>query len=173
MKAKKVALWGILGALAVTVSFLEGLFDISFLPPGAQPGLSNIVTVFSIFVGGFPAAVYITLIKALLAFVTRGATAFLLSLAGGLASATATVLLLKMRRCPFSIIGISVIGAIIHNMSQLICASVLAKTPSLIYYAPVLLGFALISGAVTGFCLKALKPYSDKIKEKKSCEKRL
>lgn len=44
MNAKKIALWGMMGALALTVSFIESCFELPFLPPGAKLGLANIIT---------------------------------------------------------------------------------------------------------------------------------
>lgn len=165
MKSKRVALWGIMGALAIVVSFLEGLFDIPFLPPGAKLGLSNVITVAAAMISGLGGAAYITAVKSLFAFLTRGTTAFLLSLSGGVLSTLATVVLLKWKRCPFSLLGISVIGALMHNAGQLAAAAVLSGTAALMYYAPVLLLFSLVAGALTGFILTAIKPFMQKFSQ--------
>ena len=156
MKTKKIAFLGVMGALAIAVTFLEGLFNIPFLPPGAKPGLSNIITVAAYFVSGSVGAVYVSALKALFALITRGGIAFLLSLSGGLFSAFIMILLFKMKKCPFSTIGISIIGAICHNLMQIFVSIIVTKTVSLIYYLPVLLIFSLISGTVTGVILKSL-----------------
>ncbi|MDD6011596.1 MAG: heptaprenyl diphosphate synthase, partial [Oscillospiraceae bacterium] len=60
MRAKKTAFLGILGALALVLGFLEQLIvpDIPFLPVGAKPGLSNIVTMYTACTLGFPGALY-------------------------------------------------------------------------------------------------------------------
>ncbi|NLX93720.1 MAG: Gx transporter family protein, partial [Clostridiales bacterium] len=45
---KKIALLGILGAQALALSALENLIPaFPGLPPGAKPGLSNIVTMYT------------------------------------------------------------------------------------------------------------------------------
>lgn len=156
MKTKKIAFLGVLGALTIAVSFLEGLFNIPFLPPGAKPGLSNIVTVSAYFMQGTWGAICITVLKALFALVTRGGIAFLLSLSGGLISIAVMIMLLKMKKCPFSITGISIIGAMSHNIAQIVTSIVVTGTLALIYYLPVLLVFSLISGTVTGVILRTL-----------------
>ena len=158
MKVKKIAFLGIMGALAIAVSFVEGFFNIPFLPPGAKPGLSNIITVSAYFISGTWGAIYIALLKALFALVTRGGVAFLLSFSGGMLSAFIMILLLKMKKCPFSVMGISVIGAIFHNTGQIIASVIITKTVSLIYYLPALMVFSVIAGLVTGAVLKALNP---------------
>lgn len=165
MKTKKIAFLGVMGALAIAVAFLEGLFNIPFLPPGAKPGLSNIITVSAYFLTNTWGAIYISVIKAVFALVTRGGIAFLLSLSGGLFSTAIMILLFKMKKCPFSVIGISVLGAICHNVAQILVSIIVTKTVSLIYYLPVLLVFSLISGTVTGIILKVIKPLFEKSRE--------
>ena len=58
------------------------------------------------------------------------------------------------------IVGISIIGAIIHNTAQLGVSILITKTPMLIYYLPVLIVFSLFSGTITGVIIKILKPYN-------------
>lgn len=166
MKAKKIALFGIMGALAIVVSFLEGVFNVPFLPPGAKPGLSNIITLCALTLINFWGGIYIVAAKAVFALITRGGVAFLLSFSGGICSLIVMAALLRTKKCPFSIVGISIIGAIIHNMAQLGVSILITKTPSLIYYLPVLAVFSLISGSVTGVIIKILKPYLQKLREK-------
>ena len=165
MKAKKIALFGILGALAITVSFIDGLFALPFLPPGAKIGLSNVITLFALNVLNLWGGIYVVTVKAVFALLTRGVSAFLLSFSGGLLSFLVMAVLLKMKKCPFSIIGISIIGAIIHNIAQLGVSMFLTGTSALIYYLPVLVVFSLFSGTVTGVIIKILKPYIQRIRE--------
>lgn len=158
MHTKKIALWGILGALALAVSFLEGLFTLPFLPPGAKLGLSNIITMAAAACWGWSGMLYIALLKALFALFTRGATAFLLSAAGGICAGIFMVLCLKAQRCPFSYIGVGILSALAHNTAQLVIACCLTGTPALLYYAPPLLLCALLFGSATGILLQALLP---------------
>ena len=59
MKARKTALLGILCAQAIALSFLESLIPaLPFLPPGAKPGFSNIVTMFAVLTLGLPQAMH-------------------------------------------------------------------------------------------------------------------
>ena len=48
MKTNKTAFLGIMAALSLVLGFLENMLipDIPFLPVGAKPGLSNVVTMF-------------------------------------------------------------------------------------------------------------------------------
>ncbi len=166
MKTKKVALLGILSSLALVLGFLEHLVipDIPFLPVGAKPGLSNIVTMLTAVSLGFPSALCITIVKSLFALITRGVTASVMSFCGGVLSVCVMCVLLKFKDKVFSYIGISILCAIAHNIGQLIAACVISGTASLINYGKYLLIFSLITGFVTGSMLSLLMPRAEKIK---------
>ncbi|MBQ1895476.1 MAG: Gx transporter family protein, partial [Clostridia bacterium] len=98
-KTSFVALLGVLGAEALALSFLENFIPaVPGLPPGAKPGFANIVTMFTASTMGFLPALAITVLKSLFAFVTRGATAGMMSFAGGLLSTIVMVLLLRLKK---------------------------------------------------------------------------
>ena len=156
--ARSIAAFGLLGALAVVIAAFESalLPALPFLPPGAKPGLSNIVTTFAVSafsLGG----VYVTLCKAAFAWLTRGGTAALMSLAGGLLSTLALWLLLRAPR-RMSYIGVSLIAAVCHNVGQLAAAAALSGTPALFHYGKYLLLLAALTGFVTGVILNIVMP---------------
>lgn len=155
-----IALIAVLGAQALAISYLENFIPaVPGLPPGAKPGFSNIVTMFAASTLGFPGALCITLIKSVFAGITRGATAFLMSGVGGLFATVAMVLLLRIHKNPFGIMGISVAAAVAHNAGQLLVACIISGTPALVAgYGPFLLLFAVLTGAVTGTILRIVMP---------------
>lgn len=165
MKTNKVALLGIFGAVALVLSFLEGMLipDIPFLPVGAKPGLSNIITMYIAGTMGFPGAIYITMLKALFALITRGATGAFMSFSGGLLSTVAVCLLIKYQGRIFSYLGLGIVGAVMHNLGQLVAACIVSGTFALMNYGKYLLIFALITGTVTGSVLLVLMPRLGKI----------
>lgn len=159
-KAQKTALYGILSALALLLSVLENQLipDIPFLPPGAKIGLSNIITMLTASLSGFSGAMYITLLKGLFALLTRGATAGIMSLSGGVISTAVLCLTLKLCKDKLSFVGIGVLCACFHNVGQLAAACVISGTPMLFHYGKYLLLFAVVTGMVTGLCLNILMP---------------
>lgn len=164
-KNYKTALTAILCALAIALNFLEGLIPpFPFLPPGAKPGFSNIITMFAAGSLGFPHAIAIALLKGLFSFVTRGATAGIMSLSGGILSAVAMYLLMRYARKHLGLIGISVICALCHNLGQLMAAMLITSTANIVYYAPALAVFGIVTGAVTGVILRAVIPALEKMK---------
>lgn len=50
----------------------------------------------------------------------------------------------------FSIIGISVAGAVSHNIGQIIVAYLVVRTTGILFYVPILLLSAVIAGICTG-----------------------
>ncbi|MEG2022177.1 MAG: Gx transporter family protein, partial [Oscillospiraceae bacterium] len=98
---RSVALTGMLFALAIVLSFAEGMLTPIFgLPPGVKLGLSNIVVMFALFYIGKPQAVLLAVLKGGFAMLTRGFIAGVLSLSGGLFSCLILILLTYL---PFKI----------------------------------------------------------------------
>lgn len=163
-KTKYIALIGILGAQALVLSLIENFIPaIPGLPPGAKPGFSNIVTMFTASTLGLFPALGITLIKSIFAGITRGATAFFMSLCGGVLSTLVMVAILKLPKNPFGIVGVSIASATAHNAGQLAVSCIISGTPALVWgYGPLLLLFAIITGAVTGTILKIVMPALEK-----------
>lgn len=162
--AYKVALPAILCALALSLSFLESLIPpLPLFPPGAKPGFSNIITMFAAGSLGLPTAAAIALVKGLFAFVTRGVTAGIMSLSGGLLSAIAMFLLMRYAKKILGMVGISVICAVAHNMGQLAAAVFITGTADVINYAPALAFFGIITGALTGVILGSVMPALEKL----------
>ena len=116
-KARQTALLGMLFALSMALSFLESMLTPFFgLMPAMKLGLSNIVVMYAVLFLNRRSALYLVLLKALFALLTRGVTAGFLSLCGGALSLAVFCLLLAL---PFTITGyiFSVSGALAHNCS--------------------------------------------------------
>lgn len=148
---KKIALSGLLGALALVLSFLEGLVPpLPLLPPGAKLGLSNLVTMFAAGNLGLPVALFVALLKGGFALMSRGAVAGAMSLCGGAVSALAGWLLL--RKTGLSFVATGVLCALSHNAAQLAVAYFVASA-GILSYVPALVFFGVCSGTLTGIAL--------------------
>ncbi|MBO4452319.1 MAG: Gx transporter family protein [Clostridia bacterium] len=152
-KAYKVAKGAMLGALAVAVSAAESLLPTApFLPPGAKLGLSNVVTMYISRSVGLGYGLAAALLKSLFVLATRGLTAFLMSLAGGLLSTLVCGLLLTKEKAKIGYIGVGVTGALLHNSAQL-CVSIALAGTAVAYYAPFLIAASLVTGSLGGALL--------------------
>ena len=61
-----------------------------------------------------------------------------------------TMIVLKKNRQLFSYIGVSVSGAIMHNVGQIIAAIFIMGSSAIIYYLPVLIIAGVITGIIIG-----------------------
>ena len=105
-KTRHIALSGLLFALAMALSFIEGSLVIPGLLPGMKLGLANIVVMYALFFMGVKQALVLDVLKALFVFLVSGFTAGFLSLCGGLLS------LLSLYYAPVMLVLGLVMGAL-------------------------------------------------------------
>ncbi len=163
--ARYVAITGMMLALAVVLTTLESQFS-AFLPAGVRIGLSNIVIMTALLSINAPTALIITILKSVFVLLTRGVTAGMMSVCGGLAAFLVTWLL--FRHTSSSYVMVSVISAVAHIIGQLCMASVLTGSVYTFYYAPLLLIVGIASGVCTGIVLDIILKRLSGLHEKNS-----
>ncbi len=160
--AQRTALDGILAAVALVLSFLEGMLpDVAFLPPGAKLGLANVAVMFAVLAVGTGDGFILVLIKSGFVFLTRGVSSFFMSFSGGVCSFIVLALIVfvaKKKNKTFSYMFVSVVCAVVHNIGQTVAASIYMSTNLMKVYLPLLLLFGILSGVVTGIVLKTVMP---------------
>ena len=155
-KVKRLALMGLLFALAMALSFLESLLPaLPMLPPGIRLGLSNIITMYALFVLGPVSGYTIAVLKSLFVLLTRGAVAAAMSAAGGIVSVTVMLLLSRLPGVKKQYLLLSIFGGAAHNLGQLLVAAFIVSNIKVFVYFPVLLFSGMICGTVIG-CLSYL-----------------
>jgi heptaprenyl diphosphate synthase len=146
MRSKKIATYGLLIALAFILSYIESLIPVFIAIPGIKLGLANLVVITALYSMGSKEAFSLSLLRIILVGFTFGSlSTILFSLAGGLLSYFLMLLSKKLK--VFSMVGVSIVGGVAHNIGQIIAAVFIVKNVNLIYYY---LPFLLISGAITG-----------------------
>lgn len=150
-KNKKYALIIIMVTNAILISFLESFIPIPIPVPGIKLGLANIITMIAIVFLNWQDVLLIVIIRSfVVAILTRGVMMIAFSLSGGILSAIVMWLLYQKLSRFVSIKGVSIAGAIIHNSAQLLVASVMLGQAVVLYYLPVLLISAVVTGLITG-----------------------
>lgn len=157
-KARQVALSGMLFALAMALSFIEGNVAIPGMLPGMKIGLANVVIMYALFFLGPKQALFLDLLKALFLLLVSGWTAGFLSLCGGLLSWLVMWLLYYVLPWRPTWFILSVCGSLAHNIGQLLGASVILSSTLALYYAPVMLVLGLVMGGLTSLLLRAVLP---------------
>lgn len=144
MKAKKVATYGVLIALAMVFSYLESLFPLSIAVPGIKMGLANTVTIFALYRLGLRDACILSLIRVLLVAILFGNIFSLAFSAAGAAVSLAVMYPMTRSRC--GKVAVSVTGGVAHNAGQIIAAIFVTNTWQVVWYFPVL----CLSGTIAG-----------------------
>jgi heptaprenyl diphosphate synthase len=146
----------LLTAIALTIFMVEAQIPAPVPVPGIKLGLSNIVTMFAVFVLGGKEALAILFARVFLGAVFSGqfSTVFY-SAAGGLL-AWLTAVGLKRILTPAQIWVAGCIGAIAHSVGQMAVAVLLTGTPGLVIYLPVMILCGIVSGLFTGLCAQLL-----------------
>lgn len=149
--AKHIAVFALLTALALTLSWVESLIPLSLAVPGIKAGLPNIAVVFALYRLRSYAAAGISLLRLSLAALLFGNLFSLAYSAAGAALSLAVMLGLK-RAGVFGLTAVSVAGAVAHNLGQLAVAALLLETGRLVLYLPAL----IVSGVAAGLCVGLL-----------------
>lgn len=164
MKSKiplqKLTKLALLTAVSLMIYVLESLLPPIVPIPGIKLGLANIITLITLACFDLKEATLVLLCRILLAgFFFGQALSLLYSLAGGFCCLLIMSLfhrLLSKGYLPIT----SVMGALSHNIAQLLVALAVTGVPGILAYLPFLLISAIITGTFTGLCahftLKAL-----------------
>ncbi len=156
--AKKVCLYGILSSVCIVLSYVEHLVGLDFIAPGVKLGLSNSVVLVLVALRDIKGAFSVNIVRIFLSgllFSSPFAMAF--SFAGGISSIIVMFIFSKFKA--FSLYGVSVLGAVTHNLAQLVCAFILLGA-GVWYYSPILLISALICGMLTSLVSKLVLKFN-------------
>lgn len=150
-KNRRYAIIVILVTNAILISLLESLIPMPIPVPGVKLGLANIITLLGLVFLPVTDVLLIVIIRCfVVALLTRGVMMLVFSLSGGIISALIMVLVYKKLPQYFSLKGISILGALIHNTTQIAVASWLLGQLLVFYYLPILIVSAVITGYITG-----------------------
>lgn len=143
--------------------------------PGLRLGLANVITLVVLVTIGWKSAIEVTFFRTILSSFIMGtfmSPAFILSFSAGIISALVMALFYRLsclsRRYHLSIIGISVLGAISHNIIQVFIAYfILVKHSGIFLLFPWLCIGAVFTGWITGIvagkvCLRLKEIQKDK-----------
>lgn len=156
MKTRKLALMGLLTAIALTIFMIEAQIPPVVPLPGVKLGLSNIVTVFAVFALGPGEGAAVLACRVFLGAVFAGnfSTIFY-SAAGGLCAILTTIGLKHVLQ-PSQLWVAGCLGAIAHSIGQMAAAIILTGTPTFLIYLPVMIVISIFTGLFTGLCAQFL-----------------
>lgn len=161
-------------SMALVLAYVESLIPFSFGIPGIKLGLPNLIVLLLLYYedtqqtgvlpgserrgNGVRAALLVNGLRIILSgFLFSNLYTILYALAGALCSFAAMVFGRRLK-C-FSVIGVSVLGGVFHNIGQMIVAMLVVETVYVGYYIPFLIAAGTITGALLGFIAMELRPY--------------
>ena len=168
---RKLVFIALLTAQGIILGLLEQAIPFPFtFAPGAKLGLANIVTLISLYTLSFKEVVLVVVMKTLMTSVLGGTfSTFLYSGMGALVSFIGMYLVMQLGEKRVSMIGVSATGGILHNVGQLMVASWMAKSWTVLLYLPAMSIVGIFAGVAIGIAanyaithVKLLKNYADK-----------
>ena len=143
----------LLSAYALALHAFESLIPMPI--PWMRIGLANIISLTTLVLFGFRAAMMVTLIRVMVASLFTGSflgPGFILSLGGGLSGVLAMGTVSYLSRGLFGPVGLSLVGALFHNLTQLFLAYALfiQKQEPVLIITPVLMLIGTVTGLVNG-----------------------
>lgn len=161
MDTQKMVRLSVMVALATVLSILENQLPIP-RPLWLKLGLANIMTLLALIMYDIRAAMTVACIRSLLAGIFGSLPMLAFSFPAAITSSFTMGLLYRILGKRFSIIGLSISGAVIHNLTQLLIAylilnlsysSILALSSFLILAA---LGGGIITGLIARYIIRII-----------------
>ncbi len=153
MNTHTVTRIGILVGAALVLGYVERLIPLPFALPGIKLGLANTVLLYGLYMMTWRNTMTLMVLKVLLSGILfAGFSGALYSFSGGLLSLV--IMLLMMQYNDVSIVGVSISGAVAHNIGQVLMAMLVVQTRGLLLYLPVLMVSGVITGMLTGVIAK-------------------
>ncbi len=150
-KSKKLVFIALLVALGSTIGLLESIIPLPLPLPGARLGLSNMIVLITIVTFGFKEGILVSLLKSFLLMLLSGSvSSFFYSFVGACLSSVAMVIAYKYFSNIFSLVGVSLWGAIFHNVGQVSVAAFLVSNVLIFTYLPFLLLLGIFTGVFVG-----------------------
>ena len=156
MRTRKLTLLALLSAVALIIFTVEAQIPSPIPIAGIKLGLSNIITVFTVFALGAWEGMAVLAVRIVLGAIFSGnfSTIFY-SAAGGALAILVTILLRKiLDKKQIWVAGC--LGAIAHSIGQMVMAVVISGTPGLAIYLPVMICVSIVTGFFTGHCAQFL-----------------
>jgi len=159
----------LLSAYAIALHGFESLLPSPI--PWLRLGLANIITLVALCLYGLRVAMMVTLIRVTLSSLFTGTflgPGFMLSMGGGVTSTLAMGYVLYLSPRLFSPVGLSVLGALFHNMAQVLLAYVLIiqRLGAILLISPFIIFLGVVTGTVNGIVatliIQNLKKNSEK-----------
>ena len=163
LATRRLVLLSMLAACGLVIFVFE-----SFLPvlPWFRPGFGNVATILALMFFGFSDALKVTVLRVFLGALVLGrlfTPVFVFAFGGGIASVLVMAIAMRYTGHMFGPVGISVLGALAHNIVQVAIAWFLfVRSGELFMLLPMFTIAAVATGMLTGLVSAVVYAKSEK-----------
>ena len=155
METKRITLLSILLALSIILSVVDSMISSLVIPfVGVKLGLANVVTIVIMYQFNNRDALLLAITRILIVALVRGSAlqTLMMSLSGGLLAYF--LMYLTKQSNIFSLIGVSVCGAVGHSVGQIAMAIIWVARIEIGFALPYVLLLSVATGVLTGLVSK-------------------
>ncbi len=150
-KLNKMIFLSILVSIGLALSVLESAIPLPIAMPGARLGLSNMVVLVTIIIFGFKEGITVSMLKSIvLVLVTGSISSFIYSFSGAILSCMVMYIAYRFFSNIFSLMGVSILGALSHVTAQITVASLMMNNAKIYTYLPFLMLTSIFTGYFVG-----------------------
>lgn len=152
-RTRKLVIISLLTGMGLILHIVEAMIPMTYIVPGAKLGLANIANLLGLVILGFSGGLQILILRLFLGSLLAGTfmtLTFYLSLTGGFLGYFLMAFFYYFTGDKFSIIGISVVGAVFHNVGQIITSFIIIASSGIFYYLPYLMLLSIPTGIGVG-----------------------
>ncbi len=153
-RTKRIVVLSLFLAFGIVLYVFETLFFPPLPIPGAKVGLTSIVTLLLLCLYSWRECLLNVLFRTIVGSIITGTfltASFLYSFFGALISALVMIAFCLCFKNKFSLVGISLLGATTHNLTQLFLGVILIGHPGILFQMPFLISAAILTGFFNGF----------------------
>lgn len=154
LSTRKFVQIAMLTSLGIALHMLEAYIPnpLIVFAPGAKLGLANIIALVTLVLFGLKYALLVNILRCIIGGLIVGSVmSMMYSISGAIISTILMWATYKHLSKYFSLIGVSLLGAIGHNIAQLFVASLLVSNMHLFIYLPIMMLVSIFTGSFIGF----------------------
>lgn len=155
MNLKKMIFLSLLVSVALVLSIIESMIPLPIPIPGVKLGLVNIVFLTTLVLFGFKESIIVVIVRGLaMSIATGNISGLIYSFPSSIMSTAIMAIVYKKFSEYFSLIGVSLFGAITFNVVQICMASLIMQNIKMFVYLPIMSLTSIFTGCFIGLVVK-------------------
>ena len=158
MTLKKLIFLSLLVSIGLVLSIVENMIPVPMPIPGVKLGLVNVVFLIALVLFGFKEAIIVVIIRGVtMSIATGNVSGLIYSLPSSIVSTIVMAIIYKNFSRYFSLIGVSLFGAIAFNTVQVGIASLIMQNIKIFSYLPIMSLTSIFTGCFIGLVSREAK----------------